>query len=294
VYYCQNWRSDVSAIVTSGGAMKEWAKYSAYGVPQGLPFGDTDSDGDRDATDATQVQTWIDAPAYDVRGDADLDGDVDSTDKSTIQASTVTMGRGALSDVGNRRGYAGYEYDTKFRGKYHVRNRVLDPYLGRWLRRDLEDYLDSHNLYEYVKSLSLVMLDPDGLKSCFGIGCTTGGGLPVSIIGSPCIARLKTWNAAPAWQKYGNWCGPGSNGCKPPIDDGGTDACCKTHDMCWKNSYIIPLPNMECENDPRSAEQKVCDCDFGKCLKAATPKAGSREERANNGAQALFGQCCED
>ena len=166
VYYCQNWRSDVSAIVTNGGAMKEWAKYSAYGVPQGLPLGDTDSDGDRDATDATQIQTWIDAPAYDVRGDADLDGDVDSTDKSTIQASTVTMGRGALSGNGNRRGFAAYEYDAKFRGKYHVRNRVLDSYLGRWQTRDSLEYVDNMNLSSYGGLSPMVFLDPTGAKLC--------------------------------------------------------------------------------------------------------------------------------
>jgi RHS repeat-associated protein len=165
VYYCQNWRSDVSAIVTNGGSMKEWVKYSAYGVPQGLPFGDTDSDGDRDATDVTQVQTWIDAPAYDVRGDADLDGDVDATDKSAVQASTVTMGRGALSDIGNRRGYAGYEYDTKFRGKYHVRNRVLDPYLGRWVTRDKLGYVDGSSLYSLTQGNPLARVDPQGLKT---------------------------------------------------------------------------------------------------------------------------------
>ena len=47
-YYCQNWRADVAAIVTSGGKMMEWVKYSSYGVPIGLPAGDTDSDGDCD------------------------------------------------------------------------------------------------------------------------------------------------------------------------------------------------------------------------------------------------------
>ncbi|MBL1217952.1 MAG: IS4/IS5 family transposase [Planctomycetes bacterium] len=36
-YYCQNWRADVSSIVTSGGYMVEWIKYSPYGIPFGLP-----------------------------------------------------------------------------------------------------------------------------------------------------------------------------------------------------------------------------------------------------------------
>ena len=45
LYYCQNWRADVVALISTGG-MGEWVKYSAYGVPFGLPVGDTDSDGD--------------------------------------------------------------------------------------------------------------------------------------------------------------------------------------------------------------------------------------------------------
>ncbi len=46
-YYCQNWRADVSAIVTSSGTMREWAKYSAYGIPFGLPGPDTGPDLDQ-------------------------------------------------------------------------------------------------------------------------------------------------------------------------------------------------------------------------------------------------------
>ncbi len=57
--YCQNWRADVSVIVSETGGMMEWAKYSAYGVPFGLPGGDTDSDGDCDATDVTVAARGI-------------------------------------------------------------------------------------------------------------------------------------------------------------------------------------------------------------------------------------------
>ncbi len=71
-YYCQNWRADVSAIVSSGGVLIEWAKYSPYGIPFGLPGADTDSDGDCDATDITNFDS---VPSYDVRYDVDLDGD---------------------------------------------------------------------------------------------------------------------------------------------------------------------------------------------------------------------------
>jgi len=39
IYYCQNWHADVVAIVSGAGtSMKEWVKYSAYGVPFGMPM----------------------------------------------------------------------------------------------------------------------------------------------------------------------------------------------------------------------------------------------------------------
>src|SRR5262249_13518744 len=126
VYYCcQNWRGDVSALVTDAGAMVEWDKYSAYGIPFGLPAGDTDSDGDCDTIDVNQIQTWINGSQYDVRGDLDLDGDVDATDKSAAQTSTQTLGLSILSGCRNRNGYAGYELDAILTGSVcHVRSRV--------------------------------------------------------------------------------------------------------------------------------------------------------------------------
>ena len=135
LYYCQNRRADVVAMVDSAGRQVEQARYSAYGVPFGLPAGDADSDGDVDAADLTQIQSWIDNTIYDVRGDYDLDGDVDATDKSLASGiSGTTLGRGVLSrnSMSNRFGYAGYFYHGTVL-KYHVRNRVYDPYLGRWL-----------------------------------------------------------------------------------------------------------------------------------------------------------------
>ena len=177
IYYCQNWRGDVSAIVKGAGYLQEWAKYSSYGTPFGLPGGDTDSDGDCDSTDVTQIQAWIDAPAYDVRGDIDLDGDVDATDKSLISSylDGTTAGRGVLSAlVSNRRGYAGYTIDAN--GLWHVRHRVLDSGLGRWLRRDPLGYADGASLAQYVRGNPLALSDWSGL-----IGLTTahspqGGG----------------------------------------------------------------------------------------------------------------------
>jgi len=163
-YYCQNWRADVSAVLTSAGWMVEWVKYSSYGSPFGLPGGDANSSGGTDSTDTTQIQTWINGSAYDVRGDVDLDGDVDATDKTRVTNNYVgtTLGWNNLSAIGNRKGYAGYEWESQT-GMYHVRHRVLLPTLGRWNRRDPLGYVDGVGLYEYVRSLPATGSDSDGL-----------------------------------------------------------------------------------------------------------------------------------
>src|SRR5690606_29755538 len=141
-YYCQNWRADVSAVLTDAGSMVEWVKYSSYGVPFALPAGDTDSDGDWDATDSGRIST---SSSYDVRQDTNLDGTIaaaDVTHANAITGGYQTLGRGRLSSAGvaNRKGYAGYEYDPTFEGAgrhlYHVRHRIYDADVGRWTRRD--------------------------------------------------------------------------------------------------------------------------------------------------------------
>ncbi|MGE3108826.1 MAG: RHS repeat-associated core domain-containing protein [Phycisphaerales bacterium] len=162
LYYCQNWRADVSAVVTSGGKMVEWVKYSAYGTPFALPVGDTDSDGDWDLTDLGNM-----AGGYEVRKDAELDGDVDANDINyAIGYGYLTLGRGVLSAAGiaNRKGYAGYENDGAVARFWHVRNRVLDSTLGRWTRRDPIGYADGMGLFQYVQSRVVVWRDPNGLE----------------------------------------------------------------------------------------------------------------------------------
>ncbi|MCH8151435.1 MAG: RHS repeat-associated core domain-containing protein [Planctomycetes bacterium] len=176
IYYCHNWRGDVSVLITdTGNEMVEWVKYSSYGVPFGLPKGDTDSDGDLDTTDYAQIGTWIQAAQYDVRGDLDLDGDVDTTDRTMANnALPITLGWGVLSDLGNRKGYAGYELDDAIAGAYrlyHVRNRVLNADLGRWLRRDPLGYVDGANLYPYVRSNPMTWVDPNGTNILCDIAC---------------------------------------------------------------------------------------------------------------------------
>jgi hypothetical protein len=136
VLYCQNWRADISAVITAGGAMVEWVKYLSYGTPFGLPGGDTDSDGDADETDFNTLGSW--PGGYDVRGDVDLDGDVDEHDfEFSYAGSGNVMAHNVMTSesVQSRKGYAGYENSFEIVRFNHVRHRVMDTGLGRWLSR---------------------------------------------------------------------------------------------------------------------------------------------------------------
>ena len=163
-YYAQNWRKDVVAMLTHDGALVEQVRYSSYGVPFGLPAGDTDSDGDFDLDDVNAI-----TGSYDVRKDANLDGVVDVFD--IIHAGNmaggggfVTTGRDVLGSVANanRFGYAAYLRDPAA-PQWHVRHRVLRSDIGRWLTRDPAGYVDGWNLYEYVGSSAFSYYDPYGL-----------------------------------------------------------------------------------------------------------------------------------
>jgi len=166
-YLCQNWRGDVSALVSSARELHEMDKYSAYGVPFGLPGGDADSDGDNDSADYTQIQSWIDGSAYDVRGDVDLDGDVDSTDKTLAQGTPIggdTLGRLSLSSssIAGRAGYSGSALLLPH--QYNLRLRALSPQMGLWLQRDFHGYRDSQSLLGYCGGSPIGHVDPHGAE----------------------------------------------------------------------------------------------------------------------------------
>ncbi|MGE0365174.1 MAG: RHS repeat domain-containing protein [Phycisphaerales bacterium] len=87
--------------------------------------------------------------------------------------------------MGNRRGYAGYEFDPTFVGNkrslYHVRHRVYDAGVGRWTRRDPLGYIDGMGLYEYVRTSPLRHTDDSGLRCGIDFGSynlLNGGGQP--------------------------------------------------------------------------------------------------------------------
>jgi hypothetical protein len=239
-YYCQNWRADVVALISSGGAFVEGDRYASYGTPFCMGAGDYDYDGDTDSTDTSAINTIIGVSGYNVRGDLDLDGDVDNTDLTTATNNIGTPGgRMVLSSKGNRKGYAGYELDPVLaRPFYHVRHRVLDCELGRWLTRDPINRLDTDYFDLPSKLQKLVGLSVhDIVITLSHLGHTI----------DDTIARLRVLidiypdgmnsyeytksNPVAHYDPQGTDC----PGCQDPIPDV-TDcqlACCALHDACY-------------------------------------------------------------
>jgi hypothetical protein len=86
LYYCQSWRADVVAVVDSTGTLVEGVRYSAYGVPIGVPAGDTNTDLAFDSTDSANITGWSPPASYDVRYDVNLDGAITSADAAARRA----------------------------------------------------------------------------------------------------------------------------------------------------------------------------------------------------------------
>jgi RHS repeat-associated protein len=169
-YYCQNWRHDVVALIKSDGKIAERDRYLSYGTPFGSPLADATFDGTVSAADTTQVNAdW--GANYHVRSDFNLDGAVGAADSAEVTANSgKTLGWGTLTDstnVGNRKGYSGYENDIAISKLYHVRYRALHTELGRWMRRDPMGYVDGPHLLAYGKS------NPPFLTDSFGLDCAS-------------------------------------------------------------------------------------------------------------------------
>ncbi|MEQ1735197.1 MAG: hypothetical protein ABL886_02050, partial [Rhodoglobus sp.] len=100
IYFCQDSQGDVGAVVAAASAMLEWCQFSSYGTPFGLPSGDTDSDGDCDSADTSQIQTLINTGGYDPRADIDLNGLAQAADKVLAMNAPrlgLSAGYGVLS-----------------------------------------------------------------------------------------------------------------------------------------------------------------------------------------------------
>jgi RHS repeat-associated protein len=185
IYYCQNWRADVSVILpstgcsgASGPGILEWIKYGAYGVPQAFSMKDYNRDGAANGTDSTNFSS--DYGGSNMRADVNFDGSVTSADQTLYNAATSQAAvRGTMScaSVGNRVGYAGYQYDPVV-NLWHVRHRVLNSELGRWTRRDPAGYVGEPSLYEYVGSGCIVETDASGLAPAMAWRALEPGNTP--------------------------------------------------------------------------------------------------------------------
>ncbi|MBK7405925.1 MAG: hypothetical protein IPJ41_15220, partial [Phycisphaerales bacterium] len=179
VYYCQNWRADVVALMTSDGHLINQVRYDPYGVPFGIAKTDLEADGDVDNNDYTQYSTYYSGSTMPF-ADWNWDGTKNTSDITAYlndKNADSGLGRGVLAymtwshaGAANRKGYAGYEIDPVLTGSegwesvYHVRNRVYLSQLGRWTRRDPLGYVDGMGVYAYVQGNGLVGVDPAGQR----------------------------------------------------------------------------------------------------------------------------------
>jgi len=187
-YYIQNWRADVISELTD--ALGPWVyggsvRYSAYGEHEFLTLGDV-SDGSSMVRDGGMtIDDELEYLDYfnNVGGPgADFD---DGTGTGTQDGGATIDDLLFYLDVFNAGGltldnprflYAGYVHDPVIgeastaipsstgSGLYHVRNRVYNPELGRWTRRDPLGYVDGMSLMEYVGSAPVIRTDPNGTE----------------------------------------------------------------------------------------------------------------------------------
>jgi RHS repeat-associated protein len=165
----------------------------------------TIANGTNSVEDLSMLVKWINNEVSDARWDLNADGSITTADYAYYPEKV--LGRGKLSWVNNRIGYAGYQHAPELAGtKYHARHRALDAERGEWLTRDPAGFIDGKNLYQYARSRPLVGLDPMGLRfisSLGGSGLNPTTATPYcggSTTGQMLMARGTT----------------GSGGCNPP------------------------------------------------------------------------------
>jgi hypothetical protein len=83
----QNWRADVSAILTSAGLVKEWVKYTSYGIPVRIDPGDYNRDGFVNGADFDDYGDDFD----NARAEADVNFDTWSTATTTTSSAIGGM-----------------------------------------------------------------------------------------------------------------------------------------------------------------------------------------------------------
>jgi RHS repeat-associated protein len=93
------------------------------------------------------------------------DGLVDADDLTWLTLALADTNLESLSDLRDYRFlYRGYQYDHNL-GVYHVRNRVLDSRIQRWLQPDPAMFADGFNRYAYCENDPVNKYDPMGLDA---------------------------------------------------------------------------------------------------------------------------------
>jgi len=171
-------------VIDRTGQVIERVHYDAFGKAVHQHGTDVDGDRDVDSADESLVQTiynsgyntiedvGADPDAYRAEADLDRDGDVDLDDYKIIGSAQSALPFGELSTVDNNIGWDGYVFNAETR-QILARNRWYDATLGRWLERDMAEFVDGMNLYGYVRSQPINQRDPSGLTSCLD-KCVSG------------------------------------------------------------------------------------------------------------------------
>jgi RHS repeat-associated protein len=163
--------------VNKGGAVVARVWYDDYGTPRIYAPEDVNHDGVVDQADHAEFvrlydlagagsgPTLRDAQRYRNQTDWNKDGTVGPEDLAAFTAdwheAMLTPPR-LEQELGNLPLYAGYWWDANLK-LYHVRHRVYDPKMARWLQRDPLGYDAGGNLYSYVLNQPGRFTDPMGL-----------------------------------------------------------------------------------------------------------------------------------
>ena len=274
LYYIQNWRHDVVALIRADSAsdMKvvERVRYDAYGRPSSFnpadvaragavigPDGDLDNNDDIQAVSGTGAQ-WYNDFGTGTSGTNFLpDGTKNGFDYTAFSDAWTDPdgeygggGFGVLSgaNLDNRVGYAGYRFDPTLneggganaKPVYHVRHRVLDSTSGKWFQMDPLGYVDGASLYEYCLSYPIELQDETGL-SC---SCT------IAARGPDDRPEIDPSRVVVPW-------GTACEGLPPNIYNGMRQAWCDNAAIKWADAYGITVTD-PCYNSFISTFAQYC------------------------------------
>ncbi len=147
VYYVQNWRSDVMAILDSDGRPLERVRYTAFGTPSAHPIADVDGNGVVEAADVTKFLAFAAGGANaTVFTETDLnadglfpdDADIEFFDDEYVRVGANSVfGMNKLSGLGNREGFGGHEWDI-CATVWHLKRTVFDGQSGTTAPKTLQ------------------------------------------------------------------------------------------------------------------------------------------------------------